>query len=475
MEAVEPEKRGGPEELPHFGPAVVEDERVPVGMPAQARVLVLVERGPVEAGQAVRVGREVGGGPVQDDSEPGTVAPVDEPREVGGRSQAAGGSEVAQGLVTPGTVERVLHHGQQLEMGEAETFGVSDQIVAEIVPPGEDPAVRGASPRLGVQFIDGHGGFDDAPPGAGAHPGFVAPGPVSLRFDHGCGRRPELVSERHRIGLLEKLALPRPDRELVEVSAADARDEQLPDAGGASQAHGMPPSVPAVEAAHDAHRRRVGSPDGEEHALDAAAAPRSGAEHVVKAEVRALAEEEEIEISELGQEAVGIFADQARPIAQDRAEPVSEGGACAPGSPDEEPVGVDPVHGARPAAVLGQYGDGFGAGQECTDLEPGGPLRPERVQPEEDERIGKARADDGSDLRGREYGSSRRLSHTRLRGLAAKVRPPTIGDTCQIRISLVLPAVLSTSGDCWMRKRAEGSSARWIIPERRQAWGAAAC
>ncbi len=50
-------------------------------MEALARVGVLVERGAVEAREAVRVDREVRGHPVEDHAEPGAVAAVDEARE----------------------------------------------------------------------------------------------------------------------------------------------------------------------------------------------------------------------------------------------------------------------------------------------------------------------------------------------------------------------------------------------------------
>ena len=45
---------------------IVEDQRAPVGVLAQARVGVLVEVGAVEVAQAVRVFGEVGGHPVEE-------------------------------------------------------------------------------------------------------------------------------------------------------------------------------------------------------------------------------------------------------------------------------------------------------------------------------------------------------------------------------------------------------------------------
>ena len=51
-------------------------------MPAQLRVLVLVQCGSVEALQRPRVGRKVPGDPVDDDTDPGLVQLVDEMPEL---------------------------------------------------------------------------------------------------------------------------------------------------------------------------------------------------------------------------------------------------------------------------------------------------------------------------------------------------------------------------------------------------------
>ena len=79
---VEPEQRVGEEEVGDLAPPVVEDERPPVAVLAAPRVGVLVEVRPVEAGEPVRVLREVGGHPVEDHADPFRVAPVDERHEV---------------------------------------------------------------------------------------------------------------------------------------------------------------------------------------------------------------------------------------------------------------------------------------------------------------------------------------------------------------------------------------------------------
>ena len=63
---------------------------------------MLVERGAVEAGQAVRVGREMRRHPVEDDAEAGRVGAVDEAREARRVAEARGRRKKAGRLIAPG-------------------------------------------------------------------------------------------------------------------------------------------------------------------------------------------------------------------------------------------------------------------------------------------------------------------------------------------------------------------------------------
>ena len=115
----QPEQGVGEQEVADLVAAVVEDERAPVRVRAAARVLVLVERGAVEAREGEVVAREVRRDPVEDHAEPVLVQPVDELAEVVGRAVARRRGEVAGDLVAPRAAERVRHHRQQLDVREA--------------------------------------------------------------------------------------------------------------------------------------------------------------------------------------------------------------------------------------------------------------------------------------------------------------------------------------------------------------------
>ena len=80
VELAHPVERVREQEVPHLVPAEVEDQRAPVGMRAAARILVLVQRRAVEAGERELVPREVRGHPVEDDADPGLVQRVHEAR-----------------------------------------------------------------------------------------------------------------------------------------------------------------------------------------------------------------------------------------------------------------------------------------------------------------------------------------------------------------------------------------------------------
>ena len=66
------------EKVPHFVPAVIEDQRAPILVSALAWVLVFVERRAVEPRQRPFVPREMRRHPVDDDADAGLVQRVDQ-------------------------------------------------------------------------------------------------------------------------------------------------------------------------------------------------------------------------------------------------------------------------------------------------------------------------------------------------------------------------------------------------------------
>ncbi len=262
------------------------------------RVLVLVEGAPVEAGQAVAVGREVRRHPVEDDADALLVEVVDEEHEVLGRAVAARRREVADRLVAPRPVEGVLHDRQELDVGEARLLDVVGEERGHL-PVGQ-PAVAllgHAAPGAEVDLVDRDGAVEPVRAGPARHPVGVAPLVVEVPDDRGGARR-GLGEEAERVGLLgDGAADLRGDVVLVERALAEARDEALPDARAVPAGpEGMAAGRPAVEVADDGDALGVRRPDGELRPRTAAGLHEVGAELVVELEVVAFFEEVDVAV-----------------------------------------------------------------------------------------------------------------------------------------------------------------------------------
>ena len=141
----------------NFVATVVIDERAPVGMSPLARIGMLVEMRPVELRKTVRVAREMRGSPIEKNAEAGLMAAVDKFHEISGSAEAASSREIAERLVAPGTVVRMLHDGEQLDVRIAEVFDIWNELVAEFVV--VEPAIvifRHAAPGAEMNFVNGN-------------------------------------------------------------------------------------------------------------------------------------------------------------------------------------------------------------------------------------------------------------------------------------------------------------------------------
>ena len=118
-----------------------------------------------------------------------------------------------------------------------------------------------------------------------------------VEIDHDRGRlRPHLGGEGDRIGLeRQHVAVAADDLVFVLVAGARARHEDFPEAV-AAHPHGVAAAVPVVEVADDADAPRVRREHREGDAGDALEHHRVRAELVVELEVRAFAQQIEVEL-----------------------------------------------------------------------------------------------------------------------------------------------------------------------------------
>ncbi len=268
VELLEPVERVGHQEVPHLLATEVEDERAPVGVLAAARVGVLVEGRAVEAGQRELVLGEVRRHPVDDDADACVVQRLHQATEAVGITEARGRRVVRRHLVAPGPAERVLHHRQQLDVGEPHLDDVRRELVGQLVI-GERPAGLVLAPRTEVHLVDRHRLLVLADlGGALGHPLVVGPGVLALEDPGGSGRR-DLGPERHRVGLVAPDTVRTADVELVARTRTDTGDEDLPDPGGADLGQYAAGAVPAVEVPTDLDLEGPRSPHPEGRAVGA--------------------------------------------------------------------------------------------------------------------------------------------------------------------------------------------------------------
>ncbi len=262
---VQPVVGVGDQEALHLVAAEIEDVAAPVGVPAQPRVLVLVERGAVEALQRPRVGGEVARDPVDDDADAGLVQLVDQVTELVGGAELAHRGVVAGDVVTPRALERVLRDRQELDVGVALPDAVLDQLGGQL------EVGQTLAPRTDVHLVDTHRLLRHLLLLAAVpHPLVVAPGVLAL-VDDRRGVRGGLGERRHRVGLEPPDAVGAEHLVLVQVAGAHALDEHRPDPGTGDQVHVRMLAVPVVEVTDQPNGLGVGGPHREAGAVQLAA------------------------------------------------------------------------------------------------------------------------------------------------------------------------------------------------------------
>src|SRR5579862_4618006 len=103
----------------------------------------------------------------------------------------------------------MLHHGQELDVGEAELGGVIGERVRELAVAERAVARLGyAPPRAEVYLVDRPGRAERVGCAAALHPRRIAP-LVGEVPNHGCGARRNLAAQAVRVGLVGPAAVAR--------------------------------------------------------------------------------------------------------------------------------------------------------------------------------------------------------------------------------------------------------------------------
>ena len=121
---VRPEQCIGNEEVGDLGPSVIVNQGAPMGMGTFSGILMLINAGPVKTRQSMGVSWKMGGNPIQNHSDSLTVHIIHKIHEIVRRAVTAGRGVISGHLITPGGVQRMLHHRKQLHMGIAHLFHI---------------------------------------------------------------------------------------------------------------------------------------------------------------------------------------------------------------------------------------------------------------------------------------------------------------------------------------------------------------
>jgi len=145
-------------------------------MDTLARIRMLIEVRAIEEAQPMGVIGKVRRHPIENHPNAMLVQGIDEIHKVLRRAIATCGSKETRGLVTPGTVEGVLHDGQELDVGESQALHVLGQPRSQLSV-AEVPVVllRHSAPGAKMHLIHRCGRCQGIAPDAFGHPRLVAP------------------------------------------------------------------------------------------------------------------------------------------------------------------------------------------------------------------------------------------------------------------------------------------------------------
>ena len=231
MIAVGPEQRIGDQKIAHFVAPIVEYLGAPIHVFAAPGIRMLVQGAAVELRQTMIVARKMRRHPVENHADSGLMAAVDEEHEVLRRTVARGDRVVADHLVAPGRIERMLRDPHQFEVRVTHLENVGDQLFRGLPPAHERrrALVPGPAPRTQVDFVGVERPAQRIAAFALRQPLRVLPAEALQRCHHRAVIRTKLHCEPVGIGLDVETPRAVADFILIGGASADARNRQLPD------------------------------------------------------------------------------------------------------------------------------------------------------------------------------------------------------------------------------------------------------
>src|SRR5262249_20014270 len=136
---VKPKERVPGQKTLYLTPPVIENECVPIWLLPLSWIGVFVKMSAIEVAQASLIFRKVRRNPIENNPNSVLMEIVHQEHEIRGRSKTTSRRKVADRLVAPRAIKRVLGNGEEFNMCEARVVYVVGQLSSHL-PVGE-PAV----------------------------------------------------------------------------------------------------------------------------------------------------------------------------------------------------------------------------------------------------------------------------------------------------------------------------------------------
>ena len=160
------------------------------------------------------------------------MAVIDEVHEIVWRAKSACGGEIASGLITPASIERVLGDRHELQVRIAHLLAIFDQHVSQFaVAEINSIRLRGATPRAEMDFINRDRLFRPIGCLATLSPFDIVPLKVTEIVNNRRRLRSHLAGECVRVRLFDHVSLRSADSVLVCRSVCDPLNKACPDSG----------------------------------------------------------------------------------------------------------------------------------------------------------------------------------------------------------------------------------------------------
>src|SRR5258708_10226347 len=205
----------------------------------------------VKLGQTVGVLGKMSRHPIKDHTNVALVAPVHEITKMTCVAVTASGRVVTGNLVAPRTVERMLSHGHQFDMGKATVFDIGNQSIAKLSIT-EIPIIffRHPRPRAEVHFVDADWLFLPLLRITIFDPGGIVPGKaIEIEYER-CRLQTMLAVKRERIAFQNDLTRAIAHFKLIVSAFADLRNEDFPNSAFRPLSHRINSTIPSVALAN---------------------------------------------------------------------------------------------------------------------------------------------------------------------------------------------------------------------------------